>query len=184
MLSKAEIAYLQGQKQVSKSYERKSRCLIKRKIEVLRKEIPLLSKLLLDNSGKSEDIMYRIKEIGKLKGFENQESNSELRQLSADNRATKYSNLHSKPSESDQSNEAKSLSLDKTSLSISDILTPATEFGNGKTRRATKNSNGDEIYNPVFSCINISKNVRNELENFNKSIDVSLISKWAGSDKG
>ena len=46
MLSKAEILYLQGQKQVSQSYERKLKCLIRKKIEVLQKELPLLSKLL------------------------------------------------------------------------------------------------------------------------------------------
>ena len=45
MLSKAEILYLQGQKQVSQSYERKLKCLIRKKIEVLQKELPLLSRL-------------------------------------------------------------------------------------------------------------------------------------------
>lgn len=34
---------------VSQSYERKSECLIRRKLEVLRKEIPLLSKSIIDN---------------------------------------------------------------------------------------------------------------------------------------
>lgn len=46
MLSKAEVLYLQGQKQVSNSYERKLKCLIRKKVEVLEKELPLLSKLL------------------------------------------------------------------------------------------------------------------------------------------
>ncbi len=46
MLSKAEYQYLQGQKQVSKSYERKLKCLIRKKVEDLRKEIPLISNLL------------------------------------------------------------------------------------------------------------------------------------------
>ena len=45
-LSKAEIQFLKGQKQVSKSYERKLKCVIKRKIEVLKDELPLLSKIL------------------------------------------------------------------------------------------------------------------------------------------
>ena len=49
MLSKAEILYLQGQKQVSQSYERKLKCLIRKKMEVLQKELPLLSKLFADN---------------------------------------------------------------------------------------------------------------------------------------
>ena len=45
MLSKAEILYLQGQKQVSQSYERKLKCLIRKKLDVLQIELPLLSKL-------------------------------------------------------------------------------------------------------------------------------------------
>ena len=49
MLSKAEVQYLQGQKQVSQSYERKLNCLIRKKIEVLQMELPLLSKLFADN---------------------------------------------------------------------------------------------------------------------------------------
>ena len=49
MLSKAEILYLQGQKQVSQLYERKLKCLIRKKMEVLQKELPLLSKLFADN---------------------------------------------------------------------------------------------------------------------------------------
>ena len=49
MLSKAEIQYLQGQKQVSQSYERKLRCLIRKKLKVLQRELPLLSKLFADN---------------------------------------------------------------------------------------------------------------------------------------
>jgi hypothetical protein len=50
MLSKAEILYLQGQKQVSKSYERKLKCLIRKKIEVFGKEFPLLSSLSTENT--------------------------------------------------------------------------------------------------------------------------------------
>jgi hypothetical protein len=80
MLSKAEVPYLQGKKIVSKSYERKLKCLIKRKIDVLRKEIPLLSKLNLEDSGKYEDIIYRIKEVGKLSSFDNRNSNNEINQ--------------------------------------------------------------------------------------------------------
>ena len=80
MLSKAEILYLQGQKIVSKSYERKLKCLIKRKMDVLRKEIPLLSKLILEDSGKYEDIIYRIKEVGKLSSLIIVNSNNEINQ--------------------------------------------------------------------------------------------------------
>jgi hypothetical protein len=43
-LSKAEVLYLQGQKKVSGSYERKLKCLIRKKVENLKKELPLLSK--------------------------------------------------------------------------------------------------------------------------------------------
>jgi hypothetical protein len=46
MFSKAEILYLQGQKHISRSYERKLKCLIRKKLEVLQSELPLLSKLL------------------------------------------------------------------------------------------------------------------------------------------
>ena len=40
MLSKAEVLYLQGQRQVSKSYERKLKCIIQKKLEILRNEYP------------------------------------------------------------------------------------------------------------------------------------------------
>ena len=46
LLSKSEIQFLQGQKQVSKSYEYKIKSIIKNKVSVLlEKELPLLSKL-------------------------------------------------------------------------------------------------------------------------------------------
>lgn len=48
MLSKAEIQYLQGQRQVSKSYERKLKCLIKKNIESLQNELPPMSNPLAD----------------------------------------------------------------------------------------------------------------------------------------
>ena len=96
MLSKAGILYLQGEKTVSKSYERKLKCLIKKKIDVLRKEIPLLSKLLLNNSGISEDMVYRLKEAGRLTNFDKQTSTNELQQQLFNNQATKYSNMKDK----------------------------------------------------------------------------------------
>ena len=46
MLSKAEVLYLQGQKKVSSSYERKLKCMIRKKVEGLKKEVRLLSKLI------------------------------------------------------------------------------------------------------------------------------------------
>lgn len=48
MLSKAEVLYLQGRKQISKSYERKLKCIIRKKLEILREEFPLLSKLFVN----------------------------------------------------------------------------------------------------------------------------------------
>jgi hypothetical protein len=49
LLSKSEIQYLQGQKQVSRSYEYKLRSMINKKVaNLLDKEIPLLSKLFPD----------------------------------------------------------------------------------------------------------------------------------------
>lgn len=48
MLSKAEVQFLQGHKEVSKSYERKLRCSIRKKLEILQYEIPLLSYLFVN----------------------------------------------------------------------------------------------------------------------------------------
>ena len=48
-----------------------------------------------DNSGKSEDIIYRIKEVGKLSSFDNRNSNNELNQQIIDDQATKYGNINS-----------------------------------------------------------------------------------------
>ena len=49
LLSKAEIQFLQGQKQVSKSYEYKLKSIIKKKISLLvDKELPLLAKLFTE----------------------------------------------------------------------------------------------------------------------------------------
>ena len=59
LLSKSEIQFLQGKKQVSKSYEYKLKPIIKKKIaHLLDKEVPLLSslfpKLNLTGFGKEE----------------------------------------------------------------------------------------------------------------------------------
>ncbi len=44
LLSKSEIQYLQGQKQVSKSYEYKLKSIVKKKVSAfLQNELPLLS---------------------------------------------------------------------------------------------------------------------------------------------
>ena len=49
----------------------------------------------VDNSGKSEDKIYRIKEVGKLSSFDNRNSNNELNQQIIDDQATKYGNINS-----------------------------------------------------------------------------------------
>lgn len=59
LLSKSEILFLQGQKQVSKSYEYKLKSVIRKKIaHLLDKDVPLLStlfpKLNLTGFGKEE----------------------------------------------------------------------------------------------------------------------------------
>ena len=46
MLSKCELQYLQGEKRLSDSYERKIRCIIRKKIRTLQKELPLLAQLI------------------------------------------------------------------------------------------------------------------------------------------
>ena len=46
LLSKSEIQFLEGNKQVSRSCERKLKCMIRKKVEGQKKDIPLLSKLI------------------------------------------------------------------------------------------------------------------------------------------
>jgi hypothetical protein len=48
--SKAEIQYVQGHKEVSKSYDRRIRCLIRKRLDSLYKELSLLSALFADKS--------------------------------------------------------------------------------------------------------------------------------------
>jgi len=45
LLSKSEIQFLKGQKQVSKSYERKLKYIIRKKVESLEDELPLVARL-------------------------------------------------------------------------------------------------------------------------------------------
>jgi hypothetical protein len=64
LLSKSETQFLQGQKQVSKSYEYKLKSIIKRKIStLLEKELPLLSELFpnlnLTKNSKEEGLSSR-----------------------------------------------------------------------------------------------------------------------------
>jgi hypothetical protein len=46
LLSKSEVQYLQGQKVVSKSYERKLKCIIRRKVKGLKRDLLLVSKVI------------------------------------------------------------------------------------------------------------------------------------------
>ncbi len=81
MLSKAEVMYLQGQKKVSGSYERKLKCLIRKKVENLKNELPLLSKVF---------------PIADLFGYDNKDGTKENLQnpivVNNANHATKFSN--------------------------------------------------------------------------------------------
>jgi hypothetical protein len=72
LLSKSEIQYLQGQKQVSKSYEYKLKSVIKRKVaNLLDKEIPLLSSLFpnLDLTKISKEASHLKATISKFKSI-------------------------------------------------------------------------------------------------------------------
>jgi hypothetical protein len=64
MLSKAGILYLQVQKQVSQSYKRKLKWLIRKKIEVLQMGLPLLSKLLTGKRILSSTACDQVREPG------------------------------------------------------------------------------------------------------------------------
>ncbi len=67
LLSKSEVLYLQGQKQVSKSYEYKLKSVIRKKVaNLLDKELPLLSKLFPETG---------LTEFGKVNGEQKEEAN-------------------------------------------------------------------------------------------------------------
>ena len=112
MLSKAELLYLQGQKQISKSYERKLKCLIRKKIEVLQKELPLLSKLFRNGVSSFVDISTTTeleapiaKDKRSLK-----ETNQSFPTVS---RATEFSNAESNGIEIDASKDCKKSKSDE-----------------------------------------------------------------------
>src|SRR5688572_8458506 len=98
MLSKAEVLYLQGQKQVSQSYERKLKCLIRKKVEVLQKELPLLSRLLAGNLIMSSNTCDQVREPAPISN-RNDQKHHDYNIGKSDpsfKRATKYSNSQSK----------------------------------------------------------------------------------------
>ncbi len=184
MLSKAEVLYLQSQKQVSQSYERKLKCLIGKKVEVLQKELPLLSRLLAGNSIMSSNTCDQVREPAPISN-RNDQKHHDYNIGKSDpsfKRATKYSNSQSKRLESVSGEEVNSLNLYKSSSSVSDVSTPATEFSNVEYDAATKNSNSKNPVNVTKYSPKPSTNTPMSHENLNKSIQNDLISEWAGSD--
>ncbi len=181
MLSKAEVLYLQGQKQVSQSYERKLKCLIRKKLDALEKELPLLSKLLRNEVSSLADIstaIYLAAQSAKDKTSPNQPN----QQLIHNNRATKFSNLESNGIEIDAREVIKSLNSEEFTHMAKDESTPATEFSNVEYGAATKNDNSRNPINITKCSPNPSTIKPFSPENLNKSIQSDLISIWAGSD--
>ncbi len=178
MLSKAKILYLQGQKQVSQSYERKLKCLIRKKMEVLQKELPLLSRLLAGNLIMSSNTYDQVKEPAPISNRNDQKHHDYIIGKSDPSfkRATKYSNSQSKRFEIDFEKEVKSLILDKSPSSVNVDSTPATEFSNVECDDATKNSNSNEIHDIELNPINISSGGAFEHKNFNISDEIRLLS--------
>jgi hypothetical protein len=181
MLSKAEILYLQGQKQVSQSYERKLKCLIRKKLEVLQREIPLLSKLLRNEVSSFADIS-KTTELGTHCAKNNTWLNEINQPVRLNNRATEFSNAESNGIEIDIGKDIKSQNSEGFTHLIMDNSTPATEFSNGECDGATKYSNSHDIHNIRSKPTNPSTNKPITRENLNKSSKNDLISIWAGSD--
>ena len=113
MLSIAEIQYLQGQKKVSKSYERKLRCLIRKKLGVLQKELPLLSKLFVDNFKNFSCKTMNTNEGLPLSTKQEKKISPELYpKVFEVKRATKFSNLESNDIQVDAGKDVKCHNLD------------------------------------------------------------------------
>jgi len=180
MLSKAEILYLQGQKQVSQSYERKLKCLMRKKIEVLQKELPLLSKLFGGGVNSFMDISTATKLAAPI-AKDNGTLNEPFQQLPSNNRATKFSNLESNDDETDVDKDIKCQNSDESTLLDKENSTPATEFSNAEYGAATKNDNFRNPINITKCFPNLSNNILSSCENLSKSNPNDLISEWAGS---
>ena len=181
MLSKAEILYLQGQKQVSQSYERKLKCLIRKKLNALQKELPLLSKLFGDGVNTFMDISTATK-LATPSAKDKTSSNQPNQQLPPNNRATEFSNLESSDIETDADKDLKCQNSDEFALLVKDNSTPATEFSNVECDAATKNGNPKNPINITKYSPNPSSNKSISHENPKKSNVNGLISEWAGSD--
>ena len=145
MLSRAEILYLQGQKQVSKSYERKLKCLIRKKIEVLQKELPLLSKLLRNGVSSLVEISTTTPELADPIAKDKSSFNQPNQPMTPNNRATKFSNLGPNDIEIDADKDIKSQNFDEYALLVKDNSTPATEFSNVDCDAATKIGNSQMV---------------------------------------
>jgi hypothetical protein len=96
-LSKTELQFLQGQKQVSKSYEYKIKSILKKKLSVLlEKELPLLSyrypKINLDML--SNNANKEVKDLTKYSKILNEKSLNNLTKISKEN--TKSYNIQHK----------------------------------------------------------------------------------------
>ena len=144
MLSKAEVLYLQGQKQVSKSYERKLKCIIRKKLEILRNEFPLLSKLFTDEVS---PILYGLKlgDFSPVRGCNEDLDRPKQLQLQVPEHATEFSNFQQDTIEFNAKKlvEREELEGSKTPNQGQNVHA-ATEFSNNKSVEATKNSNFDE----------------------------------------
>jgi hypothetical protein len=128
LLSKSELQFLQGQKQVSKSYEYKLKSIIKRKVStLLEKELPLLSCLFpnldLTKNSKEEGLSSRRSRVQIPAGASvilNSESNLRLpKKLIC--RIGKYTK---KSSKTDRSIILYQLSISKSYGSINIVVTP------------------------------------------------------------
>ena len=135
MLSRAEVQYLQGHKEVSKSYERKLKCIIRKKLDVLQKEFPLLSKLFA-NEVQTALSIQTVHELTPVKEG-NEKLQRSRQQLANDNSvridgSSKLNNVEQVGSEKLVAREG--LEGSKT---LNPALSEATEFSDGKTRNAT-----------------------------------------------
>ena len=172
MLSKTEIQYLQGQKQVSQSYERKLKCLIRKNVEVLRKELPLLCKLLADNLIMSSIALNQVGEAASQSNHNGQEHYNHNIETSDSTFkcATEFSNPESNGTEIDGGKIIKNENSDELVLMVKDTSTPATEFSNVQDTGATKNSNSSNSVNIIRCSPNPSTSTPISHENLNKSI--------------
>jgi hypothetical protein len=131
MLSKAEILYLQGQKHISRSYERKLKCLIRKKLEVLQRELPLLSKILKNEVRSFADISATT-DIAAPVAKDKRGFNQPNQPLTPNNRATEFSNAESNGIEIDAGKDIKSQNSEGFTHLLMDNSTHATEFSNEK----------------------------------------------------